>query len=33
MPGRDKGLMYGDIVEITITKLGTQKTPVIKLKS
>jgi len=33
VPGRDKGLRHGDIVEITITKLGTQKTPAIKLKS
>ncbi len=31
VPGRDKGLKHGDIVEITITKLGTQRTPVIKL--
>ena len=31
VPGRDKGLKHGDVVEIAITKLGTQRTPVIKL--
>jgi len=31
VPGKDKGLKHSDIVEITITKLGIQRTPVIKL--
>lgn len=32
VPGRDKGLKHGDIVEISITDLGTLITPVIKRK-
>ncbi len=32
VPGRDKGLRDGDIVEISISKLGTLITPVMKLK-
>ncbi len=32
VPGRDKGLRENDIVEISISKLGTLITPVIKLK-
>ncbi|AAY81242.1 fumarylacetoacetate hydrolase family protein [Sulfolobus acidocaldarius] len=30
IPGKDKGLRHGDVVEISITKLGTLLTPVVK---
>ncbi|MDT7862649.1 MAG: fumarylacetoacetate hydrolase family protein [Saccharolobus sp.] len=30
VPGRDKGLKHGDVVEISISKIGTLITPVIK---